>query len=138
MLDYTRENLNLFVKHRETYRPFAASVPEERAEEFFENCSPLSRFLLGLSRVRPEKRRQIPSAWFSDGMARVHTVSRKTNPYFWQLLNKFGEKTGIPILVNTSFNLFGEPIVCTPREAVRSFYCSGIDALAINRFLIQK
>jgi carbamoyltransferase len=54
------------------------------------------------------------------------------------LLTKFGDKTGVPILVNTSFNLFGEPIVCTPREAVRSFYCSGIDALVINRFIIRK
>jgi carbamoyltransferase len=138
LLDYTKENLNLFVKHRETYRPFAASIPEERAEEFFENCGSLSRFLLTVSRVRDEKRHLIPAAWFSDGMARVHTVSRKTNPLFWRLLNKFEEKTGVPVLVNTSFNLFGEPIVCTPREAVRSFYCSGIDALVINRFAIQK
>ncbi len=135
---YMKENLNHFVKHRETYRPFAASIPEERAEEFFENCSPLSRFLLSVSRVRNDKRHLIPAAWFSDGMARVHTVSRKTNPLFWRLLNKFGEKTNVPVLVNTSFNLFGEPIVCTPREAVRSYYCSGIDALVINNFLIQK
>jgi carbamoyltransferase len=71
-------------------------------------------------------------------MARVHTVNRKTNPLYWRLLNKFGEQTGVPVLVNTSFNLFGEPIVCTPREAVRGYYCSGIDALAINNFLIQK
>ena len=138
LLDYTKENLNLFVKHRENYRPFAASVPEERADEFFENCGPLSKFLLTVSRVRAEKRHLIPAAWFADGLARVHIVSRKTNPLFWRLLNKFGEKTGVPVLVNTSFNLFGEPIVCTPREAVRSFYCSGIDALVINQFLIQK
>ena len=126
------------MKHQETSQPFTASVPEERAEEFFENCSPLSRFLLTVSRVRNDKRRLIPAAWFSDGMARVHTVNRKTNPLYWRLLNKFGEKTGVPVLVNTSFNLFGEPIVCTPREAVRGYYCSGIDALAINNFLIQK
>ncbi len=138
LLVYMKENLNLFVKHRETSRPFAASVPEERAEEFFENCSSLSKFLLSVSRVRDDRRHLIPAAWFSDGMARVHTVSRKTSPLFWRLLDKFGEKTGIPVLLNTSFNLFGEPIVCTPREAVRSFYCSGIDALVINRFLIQK
>jgi carbamoyltransferase len=136
--DYMKENLNHFVKHRETYRPFAASIPEERAEEFFEHCSPLSRFLLTVSRVRNEKRRLIPAAWFSDGMARLHTVNRKTNPLFWRLLHKFGEKTGTPVLVNTSFNLFGEPVVCTPREAVRSYYCSGIDALVINRFIVQK
>ena len=138
LLAHMKENLNLFVKHRETSRPFAVSVPEERAEEFFEKCGPLSRFLLTVSRVRNDKRQLIPAAWFSDGMARVHTVNRKTNPLYWRLLNKFGEKTGVPVLVNTSFNLFGEPVVCTPREAVRSFYCSGIDALAINNFLIQK
>jgi len=138
LLDYTKENLNLFVKHRETYRPFAASVPEERAQDFFEDCSPLSKFLITLSRVRDDKRSLIPAAWFADGMARVHTVSRKTNPFFWRLLDKFGEKKGVPVLVNTSFNLFGEPVVCTPREAVRSFYCSGIDALVINRFIVQK
>jgi carbamoyltransferase len=138
LLGYTKENLNLFIKHRENYRPFAASVPEERADEFFEQCGSLSRFLLTVSRVRADKRHLIPAAWFADGLARVHTVSRKTNPRFWRLLNKFGEHTGIPVLVNTSFNLFGEPIVCTPREAVRSFYCSGIDALVINQFLIQK
>lgn len=138
MLDYTKENLNLYVKHRENFRPFAASVPEEQADEFFEHCSTLSRFLLTVSRVRKDKRDLIPAAWFADGMARLHIVSRKTNPLFWKLLNKFGEKTGVPILVNTSFNLFGEPIVSTPREAVRSFYCSGIDALVINHFIIKK
>jgi carbamoyltransferase len=136
--DYTKDNLNLFVKHREAYRPFAASVPEELAGDFFEDCSPLSKFLLTLSHVRNDKRRLIPAAWFSDGLARVHTVSRQTNPLFWRLLTSFGEKTGVPVLVNTSFNLFGEPIVCTPREAVRSCYCSGIDALVINRFIIRK
>lgn len=138
LLGHMKENLNLYVKHRETSRPFAASVPEERAEEFFEKCSPLSRFLLSVSNVRNEMRHLIPAAWFSDGMARVHTVNRKINPLYWRLLNKFGEKTGVPVLVNTSFNLFGEPIVCTPREAVRSYCCSGMDALVINRFLIQK
>jgi carbamoyltransferase len=136
--DYMKENLNLFVKHREDFRPFAASIPEERADEFFEHCSPLSQFLLTVSRIRDDKRNVVPAAWFSDGLTRVHTVSRKTNPLFWRLLNKFGERTGAPVLLNTSFNLFGEPIVCMPREAVRSFYCSGIDNLVINSFLLSK
>ncbi len=136
--DYMKENLNLFVKHREAFCPFAASIPEERAGEFFESCGPLSRFLLTVSRVRDEKRHLIPAAYFASGLARVHTVSRKTNPLFWRLLNKFGEMTGVPILLNTSFNLFGEPVVCTPREAVRGYSCSGIDALVINRFLLRK
>jgi len=65
-------------------------------------------------------------------------VSRKTNPAFWKLLTKFGESSGVPVLLNTSFNLFGEPVVSTPREAVRGFYCSGIDSLAIGNFLIRK
>jgi carbamoyltransferase len=136
--DYMKENLNLFVKHREAFCPFAASIPEEKAGEFFESCGPLSRFLLTVSRVRDEKRHLIPAAYFAGGLARVHTVSRKTNPLFWRLLNKFGEMTGVPILLNTSFNLFGEPVVCTPREAVRGYSCSGIDALVINRFLLRK
>jgi carbamoyltransferase len=138
MRDYMKENLNLFVKHREAFRPFAASVPEERVGDFFEHYSPLSPFLLTVLRVRDDQRHLITSAWFADGLARVHTVSQKTNPLFWRLLNKFGERTGIPILLNTSFNLLNEPIVCTPREAVRSYYCSGIDVLVINKFLLRK
>ncbi len=136
--DYMKENLNLFVKHREAFHPFAASIPEERAGEFFESPGPLSSFLISVSRVRDDKRHLIPAACFAGGLARVHTVSRKTNPLFWRLLNKFAEKTGVPILLNTSFNLLGEPIVCAPREAVRGYYCSGIDALVINRFLLKK
>jgi carbamoyltransferase len=133
-----KENLNLFVKQQEAYHPFAASVPEERVDEFFENCGRLSQLLLTVSRVRGDKRHLIPAAWFADGLARVHSVSRKTNPLFWRLLNKFGERTGVPVLLNMSFNLFGEPIVCAPREAIRGYCCSGIDALVINRFLLRK
>ena len=72
------------------------------------------------------------------GLVRVHTVDRHDNPLYWQLLHAFGEKTGLPVLYNTSFNLFGEPLVCTPRDAVRSFYSSGIDALFAGNFLLQK
>jgi carbamoyltransferase len=136
--EYVKENLNVYIKHRELFRPFAASVIEERAAEFFENPGSLSRFLLSVSRIRADQRDRLPGVWFADGLARVHTVNRRSNPLFWKLLDRFGQKTGIPILINTSFNLFGEPLVCSPRDAVRSFYCSGIDALAINRFLLQK
>jgi carbamoyltransferase len=132
-----RENLNTYIKHREDYRPFSASVPEERAAEFFEP-SALTEFLQGVSRVREEKRSLIPAAVFGQNLVRVHSVNRKTNPGFWKLLMKFGEATGVPVLLNTSFNLFGEPVVSTPREAVRGFYCSGIDCLAIGNFLIKK
>ncbi len=132
-----RDNLNAFIKHREEFRPFCAAVPEERTEEFFE-ASALNEFLQGVSRIKEAKRRLIPAAVFGDGLVRVHSVSRKTNAAFWKLLSKFGESSGVPVLLNTSFNLFGEPVVSTPREAVRGFYCSGIDCLAIGNFLIKK
>jgi carbamoyltransferase len=135
--EFMRDNLNTFIKHREDFRPFSAAVPEERINEFCEPSN-LTRFLEGVSRVRKEKREAIPAAIFGDGFARMHSVSRKTNPSFWKLLMKFEEATEIPVLLNTSFNLFGEPVVSTPREAVRGFYCSGIDCLAIGNFLIKK
>src|SRR5262245_60960809 len=135
--DVMGENLNSYIKHREDFRPFSASVPEERAAEFFEP-SALTGFLQGVCRVLPEKRQIIPAAVFGDGIARVHTVSKKTNPPYWRLLTRFGELAGVPVLLNTSFNLFGEPVVSTPREAVRGFYCSGIDCLALENFLIKK
>ncbi len=132
-----RDNLNAFIKHREEFRPFCAAVPEERTEEFFE-ASALNNFLQGVSRIKEGKQQLIPAAVFGDGLVRVHSVSRKTNASFWKLLSKFGEASGVPVLLNTSFNLFGEPVVSTPREAVRGFYCSGIDCLAIENFLIKK
>lgn len=132
-----RDNLNTYIKHREEYRPFSAAVPEERAAEFFEP-SALTEFLQGVSRIKEGKRQLIPAAVFGSDLVRVHSVSRQTNPSFWKLLVKFGETTDAPVLLNTSFNLFGEPVVSTPREAVRGFYCSGIDCLAIGNFLIKK
>jgi carbamoyltransferase len=132
-----RDNLNTFIKHREDFRPFCAAAPEERVEEFFEP-SQLNEFLQGVGRTREGKQSVIPAAIFGDGLVRVHSVSRKTNAAFWKLLGKFGEASGVPVLLNTSFNLFGEPVVSTPREAVRGFYCSGIDCLAIGNFLIKK
>ena len=132
-----RDNLNVYIKRREDYRPFSASVPEERAAEFFEP-SALTEFLQGISHIREDKRALIPAAVFGNDLVRVHSVNRKTNPAFWKLLTKFGEATGVPVLLNTSFNLFGEPVVSTPREAVRGFYCSGIDCLTIGNFLIKK
>lgn len=132
-----RDNLNHYVKHREDFRPFSAAVPVERVTEFFEP-STLTEFIQAVSRIRDECRSLLPAAVFGEGLARVHTVSSKTNPAFWKLLVKFGEITGVPVLLNTSFNLFGEPVVSTPRDAVRGFYCSGIDCLAIGNFLVRK
>jgi carbamoyltransferase len=132
-----RDNLNTYIKHREEFRPFSVAVPVERAEEFFEP-SQLTGFIQGVSTIREKARDLIPAAVFGDGLVRVHTVDRRTNSSFWKLLTRLGEVTGVPVLLNTSFNLFGEPVVSTPREAVRGFYCSGIDGLAIGNFLIKK
>jgi carbamoyltransferase len=137
LTEVMRDNLNHYVKHREDFRPFSAAVPVERVGEFFEP-STLTEFIQAVSRVKPESRHLIPAAVFGDGLARVHTVNRKTNNMFWKLLVRFGEITGIPVLLNTSFNLFGEPVVSSPRDAVRGFYCSGIDCLAIGNFLVRK
>jgi carbamoyltransferase len=134
--EYVIENVNQFIKHREGFHPFALSVPAERASEYFDaspNCltmsslAALTKPVAGLERFA-----------FHGKEVRVHTVDKKANPLFWKLLHKFGESAPAPILVNTSFNLFGEPLVTDPRGAVRSFYCAGIDALALGPFLLVK
>ena len=134
---YSTENLNTFIKHREAFRKFAASVPAEVAGEYFET-GPNARFLATVGKVKPAHRERFAGALLSGDLIRVHVVSREDNPLYWKLLNRAGEKTGLPVLYNTSFNLFGEPLVCTPRHAVRSFYSSGIDALFVGSFLLQK
>jgi len=134
---YSTENLNAFIKHREALRKFAASVPAELASEYFEAGSN-ARHLATVSRVRPKHKEQFRGAILANDLVRVHAVSKTDNPLYWQLLHAFGEKTGLPVLYNTSFNLFGEPLVCTPRDAVRSFYSSGIDAMVVGNFLLEK
>ncbi len=135
---YSTENLNVFIKHREPFRKFAASVPAEVAAEYFE-VSPNARFIASVGRVRPQHRKTFESAILGEDRVRVHTVSVKpTIPCFLRLLHHAGKSTGLPVLYNTSFNLFGDPLVSTPRDAVRSFYSSGIDALFAGSFLIEK
>ncbi|HEY4978957.1 MAG TPA: carbamoyltransferase C-terminal domain-containing protein [Candidatus Acidoferrum sp.] len=134
--EYIIENVNQYIKHREEFHPFALSIPAERAAEFFE-ASPNCRFMASLARlINPVA--GLERFAFHGQDVRVHTVDKEANPLFWRLLNKFGETAPAPILVNTSFNLFGEPLVTDPRGAVRSFYCAGIDALALGSFLLVK
>ena len=109
----------------------------ELASQYFD-VGPNARFLATAGRVRPEHRKTFESAVLGDGLVRVHTVSQEDNPIYWRLLHKAGEKTGLPVVYNTSFNLFGDPLVCTPRDAVRSFYSSGIDAMFVGHFLLEK
>jgi carbamoyltransferase len=134
---YSTENLNIYIKHREGFRKFAASVPAEVAGEYFE-VGPNARFLATVGKVRPACRDRLQSAILGADTIRVHTVAEQDNPLYWKLLHAAGRSTGLPVLYNTSFNLFGDPLVCTPRDAVRSFYSSGIDALFVGNFLVQK
>jgi carbamoyltransferase len=134
---YSTENLNAYIKHRESFRKFAASVPAELASDYFE-AGPNARLLATVGQVREAHRRTFESAILASDLIRVHAVSQEDNPLYWKLLHAAGKATGLPVLYNTSFNLFGEPLVCTPRDAVRSFYSSGIDALFVGNFFLQK
>jgi carbamoyltransferase len=134
---YSSENLNLFIKHREPFRKFAASVPEELAAEYFE-AGPNARYLATVSRVKPQHRKTFETAVLGQDMVRVHTVRSTDNPLYYELLLAAGKKTGLPVLYNTSFNLFNDPLVCGPRDAVRGFYSSGIDAMVAGNFLLEK
>jgi carbamoyltransferase len=134
---YSTENLNAYIKHREGFRKFAASVPAEVADKYFD-AGPNARNLATVGTVREEHRKTFSGAILSGDLIRVHTVRKEDNPIYWKLLHAAGKKTGLPVLYNTSFNLFGEPLVCTPRDAVRSFYSSGIDAMFVGNFFLQK
>ncbi len=134
---YSTENLNVFIKHREPFRKFAASVPAEVAAAYFD-VGPNARHLATVGRVRPEHHKTFESAVLGKDIVRVHTVTEADNPLYHRLLHEAGKVTGLPVLYNTSFNLFSDPLVSTPRDAVRSFYSSGIDALFVGNFLVEK
>jgi carbamoyltransferase len=134
---YVRENLNDYIKFREWFRPFAVSVPEEDCHKYFD-CSQLCRFMNSLGWTRGNGGGLPDSFMLPGGRVRLHVVGRQSNPLFWKLLKRFGDHAPAPILINTSFNLFGEPLVVTPRDAIRSYYCSGIDALVIDNFVLSK
>ena len=129
--------VNNAVKFREWWRPFAPSLKKEAAGEFLESAAD-SPFMILTAQVRPEKRGVIPAVTHVDGSARPQTVEKEINPLYWRLIDEFGKRTGVPVLMNTSFNLRGEAIVYTPTDAVRTFFSSGMDALVIGSFLVEK
>jgi carbamoyltransferase len=129
--------VNNAVKFREWWRPFAPSVQKEAAPEYLESAYD-SPFMILTAQVRPEKRSVIPSVTHVDGSARPQTVERETNPLYYRLIDEFAKITGVPVLMNTSFNLRGEAIVHTPTDALRTFFSSGMDALVIGSFLVEK
>ena len=129
--------VNNAVKFREWWRPFAPSMLREVAGEYLEHACD-SPFMILTNPVRPEKRGIIPSVTHVDGSARPQTVEKDINPLYWNLINEFGKRTGVPVVMNTSFNLRGEAIVNTPTDAVRTFFSSGMDALVIGSYMVEK
>ncbi|MEJ7685323.1 MAG: carbamoyltransferase C-terminal domain-containing protein [Segetibacter sp.] len=125
------------VKDREDFRPVAPVVLEEDAGEWFVNAR-YSPFMLFIYDVKPEKADKIPAVRHVDGTARIQTVNEHQHPLYHSLLKAFKKKTGVPVLVNTSFNTLGKPIVCTPRDAIECFWSSPFDALVIGSFLVEK
>ncbi len=154
---FMQRQLNLKVKYRESFRPFAPSILIEDVEQWFEHDS-TSPYMLFVAGVKKEKRRAmtddemarfgieklnvprslIPAVTHVDYSARIQTVHSETNPVFHSLISKFKEKTGCPIVVNTSFNVRGEPIVCTPKDAFKCFMGTDLDLLAVGNFLLKK
>jgi carbamoyltransferase len=131
-----KDILNRRIKHREIFRPFAPSVIEEAVGEFFEKSHP-SPFMTFAYPVRPEKRAVIPAPTHVDGTARLQTVSRSANPRYWKLLRAFGDLTGVPVVLNTSFN-DNEPIVCRPEEALDCFHRTQMDVLVMGNWILEK
>ena len=126
--------LNLKIKRRESFRPFAPSVLKEHATDWFEeDCD--APFMMQVVPVREEKRALIPAVTHVDGSSRIHTVYRETNPRYWQLIDAFHRISGVPMLLNTSFNE-NEPVVCRPAEALDCFLRSGMDLLVLGDWLI--
>ena len=150
----TQTNLNLKIKFRESFRPFAPSVLEEKVGEWFDfdgtspymllvdrvhedRCKPVDGSAKGLARLK-QQRSEIPAVTHVDYSARIQTVSARTNPKYHALISEFERLTGCPVIVNTSFNIRGEPIVCTPEDAFRCFMGTHMDRLAIGSFYLKK
>ena len=132
-----KDLLNARVKFRESFRPFAPSVLEEKAADWFQTDYP-SPYMILVYDVHSEKRHLVPAITHVDGTGRVQTVSRKHNPRYYQLIEAFETLTGVPIVLNTSFNVRGKPIVNTPQEAIECFLETGMDALFMGDQVLTK
>ncbi len=136
--------VNLKIKFRESFRPFAPTVLEEKSEDYFEipkgvlgRKTPTSYMLL-IAKVKEEKRKEIPAVTHIDGTARLQTISREQNPLYYDLIKEFDKITGCPVIINTSFNVRGEPIIHSPEDAYNCFMKTEMDCLVINNFLLLK
>lgn len=133
----SRDKVNAVIKFREFWRPFCPSMTSEGAARYLAACTSAPFMVLAVP-ATPAAEKQIPAAVHVDGSSRPQIVDQDTNPRFHRLLCEFEERTGVPCVLNTSFNIKGEPIVCTPHDAIRTFSATGLDALAIGSYLLQK
>jgi carbamoyltransferase len=131
-----KDILNARIKRREPFRPFAPSILEEAVGDYFERSYP-DPFMIKVYPIRKEKRETIPAVTHVDGTGRLQTVSRKENPLYWKLIKAFEKLTGVPVILNTSFNE-NEPIVCTPKEALECFQRTKMDVLVLGNYFIEK
>jgi len=131
-----KQLLNSRIKHREHFRPFCPSVLQEAVSDFFETDYP-SPFMVTAYKIKPERQQDIPAVTHADGTGRLQTVDRESNPLYWELIRRFGEITGVPVLLNTSFNE-NEPIVQTPAEALDCFLRTRMDVLVVGHYILQK
>ncbi|MHC4818626.1 MAG: carbamoyltransferase family protein [Planctomycetota bacterium] len=132
-----KDRVNARVKHRQGFRPFAPAILAEKAHEYFEGEEE-SPFMLLVKTVRPEVRDKVPAIVHVDGTARVQTVREKDNPFFYGLLRAFEDRTGVPVLLNTSFNVRGDPIVEAPMDAMECFLYTHLDALVMYDWIVRK
>lgn len=131
-----RDTINSKIKMREMFRPFAPSILEEYTGQYFQKDYP-DPFMLKVYPIREEKREIIPAVTHVDGTGRLQTVSKSNNPLYWKLIKKFHELTGVPILLNTSFNE-NEPVVCSPQEAMDCFLRTSMDILVMGNTMIER
>jgi carbamoyltransferase len=132
-----RDRVNGAIKYRDWWRPFAPSMLAEAAEPYLEGAF-FAPFMVVTFPVRPHRVDEIAGVVHRDGTTRPQMVSHEVNPLYYDTIKTFGEQTGTPLILNTSFNLKGEPIVDTPRDALRTFFSSGLDALIMNNVLVRK
>jgi carbamoyltransferase len=137
-----KDVVNTKIKFREPYRPFAPSILAEETETYFDLPQAIehdpARFMLLVTPVKEEKRDVLPAITHADGTGRLQTVFEDTNPRYYHLIERFGQATGVPVLLNTSFNLRGEPVVTTPANAYSTFSRSEMDLLVMGNYLVYK
>ena len=134
-----KDKINGMIKYRESYRPFAPATLFDQSHQIFEvKKGYLCNYMEKVVRVRQEFRERIPAVTHFDGSGRLQTVQKSENPYFYSIIQEFEKLTGIPVVLNTSFNVNGEPIVLSPDDALNTFFNSGLEYLVMEDWLISK